>query len=88
MMPIDFELARHYNAERQHEAAAFRLAAATHKTERAFCRLLLLHRRGANLTQERLAERAGSSVRGLQHLEAGEARPFRATLRTLWRHSS
>jgi non-specific serine/threonine protein kinase len=41
------------------------------------------HRRAAGLTQEALAERAGLSVRGLQHLEAGDARPSRATLGAL-----
>jgi non-specific serine/threonine protein kinase len=35
------------------------------------------------LTQETLAERAGLSVRGLQHLEAGDARPYPATLDAL-----
>src|SRR5215218_11003587 len=49
----------------------------------AFGGLLRGHRRAAGLTQEALAERAGLSVRGLQHLEAGDARPSRATLGAL-----
>ncbi len=49
----------------------------------AFGGLLRSHRRAAGLTQEALAERAGLSVRGLQHLEAGDASPSRATLSLL-----
>src|SRR5262245_16229684 len=45
--------------------------------------LLRGYRRAAGLTQEALAERAGLSRRGLQHLEAGDARPYRATLAAL-----
>ena len=45
--------------------------------------LLRGHRRAAGLTQEALAERAGLSRRGLQHLEAGDARPYPATLEAL-----
>jgi non-specific serine/threonine protein kinase len=45
--------------------------------------LLRGHRRAAGLTQEALAERAGLSRRGLQHLEAGDARPYPATLDAL-----
>src|SRR5262245_20797289 len=44
----------------------------------------LRHYRGAaGLTQAALAERAGLSIRGIQHLEAGEARPYRRTLERL-----
>ena len=50
---------------------------------RAFGALLRGHRRAAGLTQEALAERAGLSRRGLQHLEAGDARPHPATLDAL-----
>jgi non-specific serine/threonine protein kinase len=46
----------------------------------SFGGLLRSHRRAAGLTQEALAERAGLSVRGLQHLEAGDVCPSRATL--------
>jgi predicted ATPase/DNA-binding CsgD family transcriptional regulator/DNA-binding XRE family transcriptional regulator len=49
----------------------------------AFGRLLRSHRRAAGLTQEALAERAGLSRRGLQHLEAGDALPHPATLDAL-----
>jgi non-specific serine/threonine protein kinase len=49
----------------------------------AFGVLLRGHRRAAGLTQEALAERAGLSRRGLQHLEAGDARPYPATLDAL-----
>jgi non-specific serine/threonine protein kinase len=59
------------------EAGALRAPAA------AFGALLRAHRREAGLTQEALAERAGLSRRGLQHLEAGEARPYPATLEAL-----
>jgi predicted ATPase/DNA-binding CsgD family transcriptional regulator/DNA-binding XRE family transcriptional regulator len=45
--------------------------------------LLRGHRRAAGLTQEGLAERAGLSPRGLQHLEAGDSRPYPATLEAL-----
>ena len=45
--------------------------------------LLRNHRRAAGLTQEALADRAALSVRGLQHLEAGDAHPSRATLNAL-----
>jgi non-specific serine/threonine protein kinase len=50
-----------------------------------FGALLRGHRRAAALTQEAFAERAGLSVRGLQHLEAGDARPSRGTLGGLLR---
>jgi class 3 adenylate cyclase len=43
------------------------------------------HRLVAGLTQAALAERAGISTRGLQHLEAGEARPYKQTLERLAR---
>src|SRR5215218_1001326 len=49
----------------------------------AFGALLRGHRRAAGLTQEALAERAGLSRRGIQHLEAGDARPYPATLEAL-----
>src|SRR6266571_296766 len=45
--------------------------------------LLRNHRRAAGLTQQALADRAALSVRGLQHLEAGDAHPSRATLNAL-----
>jgi class 3 adenylate cyclase len=41
------------------------------------------YRLAAGLTQAALAERAGLSTRGIQHLEAGEARPYRRTLERL-----
>src|SRR3954452_5884415 len=40
---------------------------------------------GAGLTQAALAEKAGLSTRGIQHLEAGETRPYRQTLERLAR---
>src|SRR3954454_15680640 len=43
------------------------------------------HRLVAGLTQAALAERAGLSTRGIQHLEAGETRPYRQTLERLAR---
>ncbi len=49
----------------------------------AFGLLLREHRLEAGLTQEALAERAGLSRRGIQHLEADEARPYRDTVRRL-----
>ena len=49
----------------------------------AFGGLLRAHRRAAGLTQEALAERAGLSARGIQHLEAGDTRPYAATLEAL-----
>ena len=49
----------------------------------AFGALLRGHRRAAGLTQEALAERAGLSRRGLQHLEAGDVHPHPATLDAL-----
>jgi predicted ATPase/DNA-binding XRE family transcriptional regulator len=48
-----------------------------------FATLLRQHRRVAGLTQEALAARAGLSPRGVQHLEAGDARPYRATVQAL-----
>jgi non-specific serine/threonine protein kinase len=48
-----------------------------------FGALLRRHRVAAGLTQEGLAERAGLSRRGVQHLEAGDARPYPATLDVL-----
>ena len=48
-----------------------------------FGALLRAHRRAAGLTQEALAERAGLSHRGLQHLEHGDSRPYPATLAAL-----
>ena len=49
----------------------------------SFSALLRRYRRGGGLTQEALAERVGLSVRGVQHLEAGDARPFTATIEAL-----
>ena len=49
----------------------------------AFGPLLRARRRAAGLTQEALAERAGLSARGIQHLEAGDTRPYPATLDAL-----
>jgi len=49
----------------------------------SFGALLRGHRRAAGLTQEALAERAGLSRRGIQHLEAGDERPYPATLEAL-----
>jgi predicted ATPase/transcriptional regulator with XRE-family HTH domain len=57
-----------------------RNGAAARRSLSEFGGLLRGHRRAAGLTQEALAERAGLSVRGLQHLEAGDASPSRATL--------
>jgi predicted ATPase/DNA-binding XRE family transcriptional regulator len=51
----------------------------------SFASLLLDLRRAAGPTQEALAERAGLSARAIQHLEAGETRPYRATVRGLAR---
>jgi non-specific serine/threonine protein kinase len=48
-----------------------------------FATLLRNERRAAGLTQADLAERASISVRGLQHLEAGDASPTQATLHAL-----
>jgi len=48
-----------------------------------FATLLRNHRRALGLTQAALAERAFLSLRGLQHLEAGDASPTAATLRAL-----
>jgi predicted ATPase/transcriptional regulator with XRE-family HTH domain len=48
-----------------------------------FGALLRKHRRASGLTQEALAEQAGVSVRGIQHLEAGDALPYRATAHAL-----
>jgi non-specific serine/threonine protein kinase len=48
-----------------------------------FGAVLRRHRVAAGLTQEALAERAGLSRRGVQHLEAGDARPYPATLDAL-----
>jgi transcriptional regulator with XRE-family HTH domain len=50
---------------------------------RAFGALLRGHRRAAGLTQEALADQAGLSRRGIQHLEAGDASPHPATLDAL-----
>jgi transcriptional regulator with XRE-family HTH domain len=54
--------------------------ARVHTLATQFAVLLRRFRRSAGLTQERLAERAMISVRGLQHLEAGDAQPYRATV--------
>jgi non-specific serine/threonine protein kinase len=48
-----------------------------------FGAVLRRHRVAAGLTQEALAERAGLSRRGVQHLEAGDARPYPTTLDAL-----
>jgi transcriptional regulator with XRE-family HTH domain len=48
-----------------------------------FGALLREHRLAAALTQEALAERAGVSPRAIQHLEASDAHPIRATLERL-----
>ncbi|MGI8915129.1 MAG: ATP-binding protein [Chloroflexota bacterium] len=49
----------------------------------AFGDVLQRYRSAAGLTQEALAERAGLSVRGIQHLERGDTAPYRETLRRL-----
>ena len=46
----------------------------------AFAVLLRTHRRGAGLTQEEFAAKAGVGVRTLRDLERGRARPQRATV--------
>jgi transcriptional regulator with XRE-family HTH domain len=48
-----------------------------------FGALLREHRLAAGLTQEALAQRGGVSPRAIQHLEAGDAHPTRATLQRL-----
>src|SRR5687768_7359447 len=50
-----------------------------------FGALLREHRLAAGLTQEALAERAGVSPRAIQHLEASNGHPARATLQRLVR---
>jgi transcriptional regulator with XRE-family HTH domain len=55
----------------------------TRSSADSFSALLRHHRRAGGLTQEALAERAGLSVRGLQHLEASDAHPFAATIESL-----
>jgi predicted ATPase/transcriptional regulator with XRE-family HTH domain len=50
-----------------------------------FAALLREQRRAAGLTQAMLAERAGLSVRGVQHLEAGDAQPYPASVEALAR---
>jgi non-specific serine/threonine protein kinase len=50
---------------------------------RGFGALLREHRLAAALTQEALAQRGGVSPRAIQHLEAGDAHPTRATLQRL-----
>jgi len=47
---------------------------------RAFGALLKQHRTHAGLTQEKLAERAEMSARGVMHLEHGDRRPYPDTL--------
>ena len=49
----------------------------------SFGALLRQHRLDAGLTQEALAERAGLSVRTVQHLERGLGQPYRETSRRL-----
>jgi predicted ATPase/transcriptional regulator with XRE-family HTH domain len=56
------------------------LSLSDHET---FGTLLRERRQAASLTQEALAERAGLSTRGIQHLEAGDARPYRTTVQAL-----
>jgi predicted ATPase/transcriptional regulator with XRE-family HTH domain len=51
--------------------------------EASFGQLLRRHRRAVGLTQEALAERAGLSRRGIQHLEANESGPYPDTVRRL-----
>jgi transcriptional regulator with XRE-family HTH domain len=48
-----------------------------------FGALLRQYRLAGGLTQETLAERAGLSPRSIQHLERGETRPYRETVRRL-----
>ena len=52
---------------------------------REFGALLREHRVAADLTQEALAQRSGVSPRTIQHLEASDVRPTRATLESLVR---
>ena len=49
----------------------------------SFGEALRRHRLAAGLTQERLAERSGVSVRSIQGLERGETQPLRETLQRL-----
>src|SRR5438876_9003639 len=49
----------------------------------AFGELLRQHRLAAGLTQERLAARARLSAHGIQKLEHGTTRPYRATVQRL-----
>src|SRR3954471_20800987 len=48
-----------------------------------FGTLLREHRIAADLTQAMLADRACLSVRGIQHLERGETRPYPNTVKQL-----
>src|SRR5260370_1733045 len=50
---------------------------------RAFGKLLRQHRLAAGLTQERLGARARLSAHGIQKLEHGTTRPYRATVKRL-----
>jgi transcriptional regulator with XRE-family HTH domain len=50
---------------------------------RALGELLRRHRLAAGLTQERLAERAGLSMHGIQKLEGGTSHPQRETVERL-----
>ena len=52
---------------------------------REFGALLREHRVAVDLTQEALAQRSGVSPRTIQHLEASDVRPTRATLESLVR---
>jgi transcriptional regulator with XRE-family HTH domain len=49
----------------------------------AFGALLRAHRLATGATQEVLAERAGVSLRAIQHLERGDSRPTRGTFERL-----
>src|SRR6266851_3240961 len=49
----------------------------------AFGELLRRHRLAAGLTLERLAARAGLSAHGIQKLEHGTTRPYRASVQRL-----
>src|SRR5947209_5083173 len=51
--------------------------------DRSFATLLTRLRLAAGLTQERLADRSGLSVRAISSLECGERRPRRYTMERL-----
>jgi transcriptional regulator with XRE-family HTH domain len=54
-----------------------------HRPTASFADLLRQYRKAAGLTQERLAERAGLSVHGVQKLERGVTHPYRDTTQRL-----